>query len=85
MLVNPDQVESYNLPTDEYGKAVQAEAFPIPDARALLELAIKEFASEAQIADHRRRESDLHSELVEVAEEIDQSRDDSLCHWGNKS
>ena len=71
VLVTPEQVTAYNLPTDEDGKAVQAEAFPLKQATALLESALQEFVTPDDLAAVQQREADLYERLIEEAKWID--------------
>ena len=78
VLVTPEQVTAYNLPTDEDGKAVQAEAFPLRQATALLESALQEFVTPDDLAAVEEREADLYQRLMEEAEWIDEHHGDPL-------
>ena len=69
---------AYNLPTDEDGKAVQAEAFPLRQATALLESALQEFVTPDDLATVQQREAGLYRRLIEEAKWIDQEHGDPL-------
>ena len=73
VLVNPDQVTAYNLPSDEDRKAVQAEAFPINDARGLLRQAITSLSSDLvdKITLHKQREARFYMDLKTEADSLD--------------
>ena len=64
--------------TDEDGKAVQAEAFPLRQATALLESALQEFVTPDDLAAVEQREADLYERLMEEAKWIDQEHGDRL-------
>ena len=65
ILVTPDQVASYNLPSDEKG-AVQAEAFPLAEARALLESALAAFLDPAELARAEAEERRMVAAMMEA-------------------
>ena len=71
VLVNPDQVTAYNLPSDENDAAIQAEAFPIDEARGLVEQAILTLATREQLDAHRECENNLYWELQCGAQILD--------------
>ena len=74
ILVNQDQVAAYNLPTDESGKAVQAEAVPITVAQDLIRDAIKTFISEDELAEIKARERRQYDGLILPARALDSFR-----------
>lgn len=65
VLVTPDQVAAYSLPSDEKG-AVQAEAFPLAEARALLEAALSECVDPADLQDAEWREEETFERMLEA-------------------
>ena len=78
VLVRPEQVTAYNLPTDEDGKAVQAEAFPLRQATALLESALQEFVTPDDLVTVEQREANLYRRLTTAAKWIDEHHGDPL-------
>ena len=62
----------------EDGKAVQAEAFPLKQATALLECALQEFVTPDDLAAVEQREADLYERLIEAAKWIDDRYGDPL-------
>lgn len=65
VLVTPDQVETYHLPSDAKG-AVQAEAFPLADARDLLEAALSTFVDADALARAEAEERHAVARMLEV-------------------
>ena len=74
ILVNQDQVDLYDLPSDESGKAVQAEAVPITIARDLIRDAIKIFIGEDELAEIKARERRQYDGLILPARALDSFR-----------
>ena len=70
VLVNQDQIHSYNLPTDEKGKAVQAEAVPITLAFDLLREAIQPHVEEDDIENLVDTETDHMNRLHRAAKDL---------------
>ena len=71
LLVTPDQIESYNLPTDESGQIVQAEAFPPRAVHELLDTAFSTIANQQDIEALKREEAAATARLHDAAVELD--------------
>ncbi|MCY4608819.1 MAG: hypothetical protein OXD40_09515 [bacterium] len=71
LLVTPDQIDSYNLPTDETGKIVQAEAFPLPEVFKLIDDAFSTIADYGDIANLEKEEGRLYDRLISAANDAD--------------
>ena len=77
LLVTPDQIATYNLPTDESGKLVQAEAFPVAEVLALIDEAFSSIGDLDEIESLRRREQAEMDCLMDAAKDL---QSESLVH-----
>ena len=77
LLVTPDQIATYHLPTDESGKLVQAEAFPVGDVFKLIDESFGSIGDLDEIENLRLREQAEMDCLMDAAKYL---QSESLVH-----